>query len=99
MNRSRAYELVGCQVQEGARRPGRGPPPAICPNTAGDPPEQGSVSCGQAVTQVTDLIGLHFLSDFKKDVGLVVLGNPTRQCSLKSQLTRFIFLPGDRHRS
>src|ERR1019366_1745348 len=52
----------------------------------------------ETATWVIDLIGLHFLSDFKKDVELIVLGQPARPHALQSPLTRFTFLPGDRCR-
>jgi hypothetical protein len=52
----------------------------------------------ETANRVIDLIGLHFLSDFKKDVELIVLGQPARPHALQSPLTRFTFLPGDRCR-
>jgi hypothetical protein len=64
----------------------------------GSSPDCGSVLYRQAVTWVIGLIGLHFLSDFKKDVELIVLRLPARHHALRSPLTRFTFLPGDRNR-
>ena len=62
------------------------------------PPDSRSVLPPQAATWVIDPIGLDCLSDFKKDVELIVLGRPDCHFALESLLTRFTFLPGDRHR-
>ena len=62
------------------------------------PPDSCPVLPLQAATWVIDPIGLDCLNDFKKDVELIVLGQPDRQYALESLLTRFTFLPGDRRR-
>src|SRR5208283_2098464 len=90
VNRSRAYGLSRCRVQELDGHLGRETAGAICSRLRPRPPP---TSC----TWVVDLIGLHFLSDFKKDVELIVLDQPARHRALQSPLTRFTSLPGDRH--